>query len=90
METSSASTPMSSTNARAAAMAPVSRVAWMGVPVRSLMAARRAGSRRSRPSTTSRRDWPSRPVITDVTIPAGLGGKTGSKGVETHMGRRKG
>lgn len=75
--TSSARMPMSTTNANAAAMAPVRAVATMGVPVRREMAARPEGSRRSRPSTTSRRDWPSRPVIVDVTMPARGEGEEG-------------
>lgn len=62
---------MSSTNASAAATAPVATVARTGVPVRSLTSASAGGSRRSRPSTTSRRDWPSRPVMVLVTMPAG-------------------
>lgn len=58
------------TSASSAASPPVSAVATMGVPVTPLTVARRAGSRRSRPRTTNRRDWPSRPVMVEVTMPS--------------------
>ncbi len=61
---------MSRTNASVAAAAPVTTVARTGVPNRSLTSARASGSSRSRPSTTSSRDWPSRPVMVLVTMPA--------------------